>query len=695
MQAAQGSFGTAGSKTATQAAKPDVSDEQARNDLVIKFASNWKLAHAVVFKHRHGDDTPEFHYSIIDAWHSPVREILVKAFRGGAKSTIGEEAMTLRACYGLYRNGLIIGSSYDRAAERLRAIKHELENNVYLNEMFGGLVGATWNEDKIVMANGVCIQAVGRGQSLRGVKHLDVRPDYVLGDDMEDEESTASPEAIMKFISWFMGVVYPAMDTKFTMRVLGTPLAPGCFVDKVSGMDGWKIQRHPSEFIHKVTGERTATWPGRYPIPVLDEIITRLGQAGTPHIYAQEYLMETEDASKKTFKNEHFKVVPTVRTWHPVIAVFDPARTANARTSATTGHVVGSWIGRKFVLWEAAGQFLMPDAIINEIFRVEEAYRPALIGVEEDGLNEFIKQPLRQEQVKRGTLLPIMPLLAPKSMSKYSFIEALQPFFAAGEIEFATPMPQLQEQLLGYPNGRIDIPNALAYVLKMRPGQLIFETFSRSNVVEDALKNSRSPIWLAVNATQQFTTGVLCQYDRDVFKVLADWVYDGDPGIALSGMIRQAGLEAGQAVRVVAPSRHWTDTDRIGLLPAAARVPVQMTQGGPEVNGREELRLLMKLMIGDWPALRVSRSANWTLNGFASGYVRKVERSGIVSLHAADNVYKVLMEGLEAFAALLQSAANQGIDGGANYAYTATGVRYVTALPRGENGSQDIKTARR
>lgn len=403
--------------------------------------------------------------------------------------------------------------------------------------------------------------------------------------------------------------------------------------------------------------------------------------------------MEVEDATKKAFKDAYFKVVPTVRTWHPVIAVFDPARTANARTSATTGYVVGSWIGRKLVLWEADGQFLMPDQIINEVFRVEEQYRPAVIGIEEDGLNEFLKQPLRQEQLKRGVLLPLQPLMAPRTISKGRFIEALQPYFQAGEIEFAVQLPILRAQLLGYPTGRIDVPNALAYFLKMRPGQPIYDNFGGLHVSEELLRSSRAPMWLAVNATQQYTTGVLCQYDDGVLKILCDWVREGDPGTALSGMLPQAALEAGQRVRVVAPIRHWRDVDSIGLVPAAARVPVAMSHGGLEPEGREELRKLLKLTIRDWPALRVARAASWTINGMAMGYVRKTDKQGLLSLDPEDNIYKVLMEGLEAFAAMLQVAANQDTDGGTRYAYTATGVRYATALPRGADGAQELKVS--
>lgn len=304
---------------------------------------------------------------------------------------------------------------------------------------------------------------------------------------------------------------------------------------------------------------------------------------------------------------------------------------------------------------------------------------------------EFLKQPLRTEQLKRGVILPLRPLDAPRNISKGRFIEALQPYFQAGEIEFAQPLPALRAQLLGYPTGRIDVPNALAYFLKMRPGQPLYDNFGGLHVAEELTRSSRAPMWLAVNATQQYTTGVLCQYDDGVLKILCDWVREGDPGTALSGLAQQASLEAGQRLRVVAPMRHWRDVDSIGLVPAAAHVPVALTSGGPETVGREELRKLLKLTIRDWPALRVARAAHWTINGMAMGYVREIDKQGYVGLEAQEGIYKVLLEGLEAFAAMLQVATNQDIGGGARYAYTPEGVRYATALPRGTDGSQELK----
>ena len=137
-----------------------------RDDLVLKFGSDRVLAHQSLFAHRHPDLTPPFHDELIGLWHSPTPRVLTLAFRSGGKSTLAEEALVLIAAQGLVRNILIIGSNSDRANDRLRAIKYEFETNEDLIDLYGNLHGSVWNEGRIVLANGVCIQAFGRGQAL-------------------------------------------------------------------------------------------------------------------------------------------------------------------------------------------------------------------------------------------------------------------------------------------------------------------------------------------------------------------------------------------------------------------------------------------------------------------------------------------------------------------------------------------------
>lgn len=651
---------------------------------ILSLGRSPRLLHRVMFKHRHPNDTPLFHDEMIDLFWSDKNRVLFKAFRGAAKSTRSEEAITGMACLQRFKNGLILGENEDRAKERLRAVRHEIETNLYIQELFGNLKGEIWGETKILLSNGVMIQAYGRGQSLRGVKHLDARPDIVFIDDLEDKESVATPEMREKTRAWLFRVVIPAMDNIYCpIRYAGTPLHPDALVPHLEKLPEWEVMSVPVEYIDP-EGARTSSWPSRFPLSTIDDIKTELSSAGQADAFQQEYMCEAMDVKSRIFQSDMFRYEPTARTYQAVYAVYDPARTAK-ESSAMTGKVVASWVQNRLIIWEASGHLWQPDEIVNDMFSVDSAYNPVALGIEEDGLNEFILQPLRQAQINRGHPLPIRPLKAPKG--KLDFIRAIQPFFKAREIILAgdvAAFATLTSQLLNFPTGRIDVPNALAYFLRMRPGQPIYGDFEHEQIVED-LTATRAPTWLALNATGSIVTGVLAQLADGGLRVIADFVREGSSGDILEDIVREARLGAGmglQRLRYVAPASVFKAHDTVGLRGAAARIPIQLDRGGVPQDGREEIRAFMRRRLHGMPAFRVSSSATWTLRALSGGYSKQLKADGTLTDDASEGGYKVLMEGLEAFVALMGNPAYGGDDNSLNYDYTADGRRFISARAR-------------
>lgn len=653
-------------------------DVDPREALIERLARNPRLLHATLFPHRHPDATPPFHLEMIDAWWSPDPHVITEAFRGGAKSTIAEEAIIGMACLRMFKNAVILGDNEPRAKERLTSIKHEFETNEFIEELFGNQVGDTWTETKIVLKNGTALHAIGRGQSLRGTKHLTERPDMAFGDDMEGEEDILTPEARAKFQQWFLKVVMPAMNPKHKFRIAGTPLHPEAFLVRLKKASGWKSRSYPIKY-RDADGEWQATWPARFPLAAIDKLEEDYREVGGQQDFAQEYMCQAEDPAVKAFTTDMIRVEPTVRTWHATWAMYDPARTVKT-TSATTGVAVFSWINNRLVVWETKGERWKPDEIIADMFRVDDQYQPITIGVERDGLEEFILQPLRQEQIRRAYAIPIRPMKAPKG--KMDFIRGMQPFFKAGEVIFATEQPEARAQFLGFPTGKIDIPNALAYALVLRPGQPIYDGFSGLNVADEIFKLPRQPVYLAVNATPMYTTAVMVQSNDGAFNVLWDAVREGDPGAVLSGIVADAGLEAGVRVRLYAPPEHFGNYDIVGLRGAARKIPADLSQGGLDIEGREEIRQLLRRQVRSLPALRVSSKARWTLNGFAAGYCKDVLKNGVLSEFPVDGPYKTLFEGLESFASLLRMGSISE-DQPVNWVTTSDGRRYISSRVAG------------
>lgn len=645
------------------------------HEVIAELDRDRVVAHQALFPHRHKNITPPFHHDMIRAWHGKGKWELFEVFRGGGKSTIAEEGICIGALLQDFRNFLLVGSSLDRAIERLTAIRHELEQNELILEVFGDMRGPTWGDTELVLANGVRLLALGRGQALRGVKYLEARPDGFLIDDIETKSDVRTPEARKAVLDWVMTDLIPALDiTKEHGRCLATPLDPESLPYQLERA-GWNVHRYPVEYIDE-HGVRRATWPDRVPLVEVDKIREKFERTGSLREYNAEYMCLAEAPGEKAFKQEMFRTEAQVRTWQNVYCMFDPARTVN-RNSASTGYAAWSWIGARLVVWDAWGKMLMPDEIVKEVFRANNDFRPAVIGIEEDGLNEWLLQPIRQMQVRMGEAIPYKAVKAPKG--KLDFIRALQPFFNAREIWFAKDLPELKAQFLSFPSGRIDAPNALAYALKLRPGAPIYEDFSGRNVGEDMIPASSRPSWLCLNATPSLTTAILVQLLDGAFRIYADWVREGDPGQVLPDIVKEANTEAGKTVRLVAGPQHFERYTNFGLKQAAGKMTAELRRGVPPNQGQQVIRDLLKKEIRGMPALIVDRAAVWTANAFAGGYARALQKQGILADWAEEGAYRTLMEGLETFAGLQRLGSSDEEDDAISYDYLPDGRRFMTA----------------
>jgi hypothetical protein len=637
------------------------------------------LAHQTLFAHRHPQRTPYFHRQLIEDWHSPQKNILDMVFRGGAKSTIAEEAITIKACYREFKNCLIVGETFDRAAARLHAIRREFEGNELIRELYGDLRGRPWGDDKIELSTGIVIQALGKGQSLRGIKELDQRPDLIFADDLENRLDMVKPEARQKIRDWHDFDLVPAADPSYVERMAATPLHPDALPMRLMRDPEWLVHKFPIYFLHPETGERTSSWPERFPMSWIDKSEASAKRRGQYQGWRAEYMCEAEAPESKAFKKDMFRIEPRVRTWQACYAMFDPARTVKA-TSATTGYACWSWVGPKLVVWDAWGKRLMPNEITDAIFDCHDEFHPIKIGVEEDGLNEFLMQPIRQEQVKRATSIPVEPMRAPRH--KTEFIKALQPFFHAREVEWVKPMAEVEEQFLGFPTGEIDVPNALAYALKMRPGLPLYEDFGMRHIAEELQPLRGQPAWLCMNANRICTTGVLLQVLDGSIRIFADYVREGDPATVGVDMVAQAQLDAGRTVRVLGGPLHFDQYNNVGLRQMLGRHQIELQRGAPPEKGRPYLMSLLQREKQSMPMVMVSSEARWALNAFSGGYCRALLKQGQLAAYAEEGPYRVLIEGLESFVGRLSVGSPDDENDGRNYAVAADGRRYVSTLPR-------------
>ncbi len=654
-----------------------IEEADPRRELLSQIITDRVAAHRLLFKRRHSLKTAPAHEEVIRDMHGPHPRIVFKAFRGFAKSTLAEETALIKAGLREFQYCVILGNTYTRAAQRLGSIKQEIDQNPYLNGAFGDLRGTVWNEGKIQLSNNVIFEVFGARQSMRGAKET-IRPDFVLIDDLEDDEWVKSPDAVQENMRWFMSEFLPALahPLRTPIRMLGTPLAERCLLNQLAAAEGWVERCYPVKYIDD-EGKWETAWPDKYTLEDIDRIEAASAAMGEHRSFMQEYMCESEADSDRMFKPGMFIYEEMrVRTWQAVYVMVDPARTTN-KGSATTGWAVWSWApGGKLVVWECDGAFLQPSEVIDLMFRLNDEYRPVLVGVEEDGLNEWILQPIREAQVRRG-VIPLRPMRAPRG--KIDFIRGLQSYFAARTVEFAGTAARFSNavgQFLSFPRGRIDAPNALAFASLLRPGEPVWPDFSPECVADDVHRLPHRPVWLALNADGAWVTGLLIQEDRGITYVLGDAVAEGSAGDAVEDMVREFARGA-RDLRIVVPRLHFDKWRNVGLAQALFALGKTPQAGAPPELGRAEIREALRRRVRGEPGLIVWGGARWALNGLSSGYAYPVLPGNVVATEPSRGVYRCLCEGLEAFAGQVQE---ENDDEGARYAYSRDGRRYRSAL---------------
>lgn len=122
------------------------------------------------------------------------------------------------------------------------AIRRELEENQELKAIYGDQVGVSrWTDQQFVLRNGTIFTAVSAGQSIRGLNFRNTRPDYIVVDDLYDEEDINNPDATTKKNDWFWGSLYPARakSRRCAVHVQGTAINGEDLLEELKGKERW------------------------------------------------------------------------------------------------------------------------------------------------------------------------------------------------------------------------------------------------------------------------------------------------------------------------------------------------------------------------------------------------------------------------------------------------------------------------
>lgn len=200
------------------------------------------------------------------------QQAVIVAFRGSAKSTIVTLSNPIWSIVGKPQKKfvLIVSQTQQQARFHLSNIKIELEQNTLLTHDFNIHIDHEdeWRYDSLVLSNyGARIHSVSIGESMRGIREKQYRPDLIICDDIEDLNSVKTQESRDITFDWFNKTLIPMGKPTTKIIVVGNLLHEDSFIMRMKE----KIKSGSQEKVYKsypiVDESGISLWPGKYPSP--------------------------------------------------------------------------------------------------------------------------------------------------------------------------------------------------------------------------------------------------------------------------------------------------------------------------------------------------------------------------------------------------------------------------------------------
>jgi len=424
-----------------------------------------------------------FHYEISDILLDKAGHFAVEMARETAKSTYVLKAFPL---YKLTypsddcRFMVIIKQNQDLACSKLLEIIKEHENHPVLKRNIVQVNKRSAQAYEVVVRGmekknyTIRIEAYGKGSAIRGLTWNNLRPQIIIGDDLQSLEDSQSEAVQTKDWDWFLS------DVKFLAKtsrlfIIGNNLGERCIIERI--INEPKLNFTTLKIPLIINGE--SSWASRFPMEFLENEKKEFVALGKLEIWYRERMCVALPEEKQTFKKEYFRYfeqtdLPEQYTCYLTV---DLAISEKKSADDVVVLVVGkSDNSPNWYILEYIGGKLDPLKTIDAIFKLYEKYRPVKVGIEsvayQRALSFFVK-----EEMKRREVYFNITELKNASQSKEERIKGLQPMFKTGVIKHRSNMIELETQLLSFPKGiHDDYLDALAMVLQL------VETTTNSNM---------------------------------------------------------------------------------------------------------------------------------------------------------------------------------------------------------------------
>jgi phage terminase large subunit-like protein len=347
---------------------------------------------------------------------------------------------------GKMHNMLLVSHSKDNANELIMPIMINLESNQRLIHDYGRFKSwRGWEVGKFVTADGVSFRSIGAGQSPRGTRNEEKRPDYIVIDDIDTDEESRNQARIDNKWKWIEQALFPTMSISGTKRfvLVGNIISKESIIVKASRV------ADDFEQINILDKKGQPSWKERYSLSDVNYMLSKISYASGQKEYFNNPLSEGS-----VFKEMTWGKVPPLSKFKYVVEYTDPSFKDSKKNDFKAKVVVGELEG-KFYIIKAYLEQTTTANMIQWSYDIEDwinGHTNIYRYMEANFVQDIFIEEYRKEGVARGHHIAINPDDRHKP-DKFSRIEAnLEPLNRQGrlilnEAERENPhMRRLEEQ---------------------------------------------------------------------------------------------------------------------------------------------------------------------------------------------------------------------------------------------------------
>ena len=327
---------------------------------------------------------------------------------------------------------VLVGKSEDNAKTLLGDIQAELQyNQRYIHDFGEQYNVGSWEEGEFVTRSEVAFFARGRGQSPRGLRYRSHRPDYVIIDDLDDDELVESPDRVNKLFDWLRSALFGTLDGG-----RGRFIMVGNLIAKNSVLARWcDIKSVHVTRVNIYDNRGNVSWAAKWTPQEVKDIEAVVGYRAFQKEYMNNPIIEGA-----IFRNEWIRwgKHPAWSKFSEIVLYIDPSFKGSTKNDYKAAKLWGKAGTTLYHLRAFVRQSSVAE-MVRWCYDLYEWTREQGIAVrwymEANFMQDTILDEFRREGEQRGYQLPITGDKR-KKPDKFQRVEAISPLWERGFVVY-------------------------------------------------------------------------------------------------------------------------------------------------------------------------------------------------------------------------------------------------------------------